>query len=193
MEDNQYFPEDIIRLDAGEVFVDCGACNGDSALEFSRRAPAYEHIYAFEPDPLQFELTKALLAFKKTKRCTVFNLALSHSERKLRFIADGGSSRIDASGELEVCVNSLDNILLNEAYRPTYIKMDIEGAELDALRGAERLIDRDHPKLAISVYHKPEDIWEIPHHILRRHPGYKLYLRQHAVFTETVCYGIWEG
>jgi hypothetical protein len=70
--------------------------------------------------------------------------------------------------------------------------MDIEGAELDALRGAEGIIERDHPRLAISVYHKPEDIWEIPHYILRRHPGYKLYLRQHAVFTETVCYGIWE-
>jgi FkbM family methyltransferase len=192
-EDEQYFSEDIIGLRENEVFVDCGALNGDTVLQFIRRAPTYEYIYSFEPEPLQFELTKALFTQKRIEYCKIFNLAVSHSKQRLRFVSDGDSSTIDNSGNQFVSADSLDNILLNEAHRPTYIKMDIEGAELDALRGVEKLIDRDHPKLAISVYHKIEDVWEIPHYIMRRHPGYRIYLRQHAAFTETVCYGIWEG
>ena len=73
----------------------------------------------------------------------------------------------------------------------TFLKMDIEGSELAALRGAERIIREQRPKLAICVYHKPEDLWEIPSLLLSYHPDYKLYLRHYSINeTETVLYAI---
>ena len=73
----------------------------------------------------------------------------------------------------------------------TFLKMDIEGSELAALRGAERIIREQRPKLAICVYHKPEDLREIPSLLLSYHPDYKLYLRHYSINeTETVLYAI---
>lgn len=71
------------------------------------------------------------------------------------------------------------------------IKMDLEGAELHALQGAEQTIRRYRPKLAVSIYHNPEDIWEIPELILKLHPDYRLYLRHYSIAAaETVVYAI---
>ena len=76
----------------------------------------------------------------------------------------------------------------------TFIKMDIEGSEIPALRGAKEIIETQKPKLAICVYHKPEDIWEIPELILDYVPEYRLYLRHYSItYTETVLYAIYEG
>ena len=73
----------------------------------------------------------------------------------------------------------------------TFIKMDIEGAELEALRGAESIIRKQRPKLAICVYHKPEDIWTIPMYILSLQNDYRLFLRHYSFGdTETVLYAI---
>ena len=71
----------------------------------------------------------------------------------------------------------------------TYVKMDIEGAELDALHGMEKMIKSDKPKLAISIYHKPEDLWEIPLYIYKLVPEYKFILRHHHHrIHETILY-----
>lgn len=73
----------------------------------------------------------------------------------------------------------------------TYIKMDIEGAEREALWGAQKTIMCHTPKLAVSVYHKPQDIWEIPAIILQYHPSYQLFLRYYTLFSEdTVLYAL---
>ena len=67
--------------------------------------------------------------------------------------------------------------------------MDIEGSEIPALLGARSIIQSDHPTLAISVYHRGDDLWEIPALLLEMNPGYRLYLRHHAhSICETVCY-----
>lgn len=73
----------------------------------------------------------------------------------------------------------------------SFIKMDIEGAELLALKGAQKLIKRDMPTLAICVYHTAQHLWQIPQWIRKYYPAYKLYLRHHTLIsTDTVCYGI---
>lgn len=86
-------------------------------------------------------------------------------------------------------VAAVDDVLWDKDV--TFIKMDIEGAELEALKGAGLTIQRCKPKLAICVYHKPEDIWEIPNLILDYYPDYKLYLRHYSLhFGETVLYAV---
>lgn len=92
-------------------------------------------------------------------------------------------------GAETVEVTSLDTEL--EGKEVTFIKMDIEGAELEALIGAESLIKKNRPKLAISIYHKMEDIIEIPQIILEYYPDYRLYLRHYSIITtETILYAI---
>ena len=72
------------------------------------------------------------------------------------------------------------------------IKLDIEGSEMCALEGARQIIERDHPKLAVCLYHKLEDLWTIPLWIKERFREYKFYIRHHSLMSEeTVLYAIW--
>ena len=90
---------------------------------------------------------------------------------------------------MKVEMVALDDLLANK--KPTFIKMDIEGGEYEALKGAEKIVREQHPKLAISVYHLPRDIFDIPALILSYYPDYKLYLRHYSPFVEeTILYAV---
>jgi hypothetical protein len=96
---------------------------------------------------------------------------------------------MDASGEIRIETDSVDHVC--EGEKVTFIKMDIEGAELEALKGARNTICRHRPKLAICVYHRQEDLVTIPQYILSLHEDYRLYLRHYGDFcTETVLYAV---
>lgn len=183
----QYF--DLPQMDLrNEYFVDVGALDGETTKYFLDH---FEngHAYVLEPNPEQFEITKSRLMGYGIE---LFPYGAYDENTALRFGVDDtdiSSSRISESGTLEIEVRRLDDLLGD---RPvTFLKMDIEGSELAALRGAERIIREQRPKLAICVYHKPEDMWEIPGFILNCHPDYKLYLRHYSIsYTETVLYAI---
>lgn len=97
-------------------------------------------------------------------------------------------SFISTEGELETEVDSIDHLIKEPV---TFIKMDIEGSEYQAILGAENMITRHKPKLAISVYHKPEDIWQLPLLIYQFNPGYQFYLRHYSFGNnETVLYAL---
>ena len=99
-------------------------------------------------------------------------------------------SRISKDGSNIVKVDSIDNVCRED--RVTFIKMDIEGSEAEALRGAEKIIRRDKPRLAISIYHKPQDYFEIPFLVKEMVPEYKLYIRHHKPSkNDTVLYAIY--
>lgn len=86
-------------------------------------------------------------------------------------------------------VDTLDDICAGKAV--SFIKMDIEGAELPSLRGAEKVIEKYHPKLAICIYHSDSDMLEIPEYIMGKYPSYSLYVRHHSQCSaETVLYAI---
>ena len=91
------------------------------------------------------------------------------------------------SGVNRIPVDSIDNVCSGD--KVTFIKMDIEGSEMEALKGAENVIKRDKPRLAICIYHKPEDLYEIPFWVKETVPEYKLYIRHHSnLQNETVLY-----
>ena len=118
-------------------------------------------------------------------------LGVWSKKEKLYFDAVGTcSSHIsEKEGDYVIETAALDEIIFDK--RPTYIKMDIEGAEQEALKGCRKIIQTYKPKLAICIYHKPEDLYEIPIMIKEINPEYKLYVRQYAnAWFDTVLYAV---
>lgn len=186
--DDQYFPPFVPR-DFYRSFVDGGSFVGDTLGDYLRRfGDDFDNFYAFEPDPGNCAKIRAVAG--EDRRIEVFNLALADSRQRMR-MEDILHPEYDASGgkALEIAADALDNVLRDK--RVTMIKMDIEGNELAALRGAESIIADSKPALAICVYHHPRDLWEIPLWIKTICPEHRLYLRHHSMTTyETVCYAI---
>ena len=186
----QYFiPELPLRPD--EAFVDAGAFDGDTLREFARRIPgkgAGAVYYAFECGGKNYE---ALQRNLKDMHCgfpvELYPLALWDKTEQLHFSAGGTSGEVDAAGEETVMAGRLDGILAGK--RVTWIKMDIEGAEMQALAGCAEIIKRQKPRLAICVYHKANDFYEIPRYIKSLRSDYQMLLRHHSALEfETVLY-----
>jgi FkbM family methyltransferase len=182
-----YHPTGLFECDEHEVYVDAGAFDGDSLTWFKERvANQYDRIIAFEPDPKTYaRLTKNFIG---DDRIQTFNAGLHRKKAQLRFRDDASRGAIfTEDGEISMNVVALDELLAGE--RASFIKMNIEGAEIDALYGAQHTIRRWRPKLAISVYHRPTDLWRIPQLVMEFSDQYDLFLRQHdGGVIETVLY-----
>lgn len=183
-DDIQYFPIDVFQPVQNEIFVDGGAFDGDTIRQFIHFCNNdFQKIYAFEPDFTNFGRLKSNL---QDKRINMYNGGLFNYTGKLNFAGDkGGSSRIDENGKNTIHVFSLDAMELPDE-KITFVKMDIEGSELCALHGMERIITAYKPRLAICIYHKFEDLWEIPLYIKSLVPEYKLYIRNYTTYLDEV-------
>ena len=180
-----------------EVFLDCGAFNGRTSKLFADWCKnKYEKIYAFEPEENNREKCRDTLQ-EAGARFEIVPYGLWDSKQTFTFITGkGGASHIEGmrttvsgGGTTKIDVDALDNILKGK--RASFIKMDLEGSELHALKGAKEIIKIYRPKLAISIYHKPEDMWELPDIILSYHSDYKLYIRHYSIAAEeTIMYAI---
>jgi FkbM family methyltransferase len=185
----QYFEPDLFTLTDEEVFVDGGAYTGDTVEEFlTKTNHQFSEIHSFEPEDSKIEEYNH--KFANVQRIHLHPFGLWNKKEVLRFNSNNaGDSGISNEGNIEIPVISLDEVL--EGKRVTFIKMDIEGAELEALRGAEKTIKKSNPKLAICVYHKPLDLVDIPLYIKELVPEYNIYLRHYGDdLYETVCYAI---
>ncbi len=184
----QYFDE-LVPLSAGEFFVDVGCFDCGTTVDFIKHCTNYGRIIAFEPNPI---LHKQCVAFIKEQGITkteIYNMGLWNKKESLTFSPKGAGGHISQDGEIIVEVNALDELLTDE--KVTFIKMDVEGAELKALQGMRDIIVKNKPKLAICVYHKPEDIIEIPSYIHGLVSEYKLYMRHYSMsVSETVLYAL---
>ena len=120
------------------------------------------------------------------------NLALGETASVVRFSSRGDmSSQIDGDGDVDVRQASLDALDIGMDIEPTFIKLDIEGAEPATLRGAKETLNRHRPILAVCVYHQPEHLFSIPLLINRLCPGYKFFLRRYAACCwEQICYAV---
>ena len=156
--------------------------------------PAFAgQIFALEPDPLNLQHLRDYvfdLDDDTRSRMTILPSAVGANCGKVSFESTGtASSVVNQAGSLLIDCVSLDEILKN--VKPTFIKMDIEGAELDALTGASRLIRENAPILAISVYHRPDDLWRIPLMMASLSSRYQYFLRAHnEEGWDLVCYAV---
>ena len=176
----QYFAEDIFRFGKDEVFVDCGGYIGDTAEQFVKRCRDYKRIYIYEPLEENIEKCRENLADIENIVIRQAGVGKESSEMVLR---GGGSSGSFAAttnpnaGDGDVLkIVSLDEDIKE---RVTFIKMDVECFEPEAILGAAGHIKNDSPKLAICLYHMISDLWEIPILITGINHDYKYYLRHY--------------
>ncbi len=190
-----YLPDDIFTLSQNEVFIDCGAFDGDTIRKFLlHQKNSFSRIVAFEPDPANFDRLReyvSALSHGISKNIALWQSAVGARKKRLRFEAFGSvSSSVSGGGSIEVECVPLDEVL-NDC-PPTYIKMDIEGAEPDALKGARGIIESHLPVLAICVYHCQDHLWRLPLFIHSLSAGrYHFFLRRYVdEFVDVVCYAV---
>jgi FkbM family methyltransferase len=186
---DQYFPG-LFSLTADECFVDCGSYTGDTIQCFiSQTDNCFRKVIAFEADPA---VVPGLRTFVRSigHRAVLHNAAVGTHNGVTRFAGDGvGGGCITTASGTEVACIRLDDALARE--RVSLIKMDIEGAELEALEGAHGVIWRDRPVLAICGYHKPDHLWRVLVSLKSLAPDSALFLRSHcADGLDTVCYAV---
>lgn len=149
----------------------------------------YRRIYAWDPDEENLNRLKENTRKFDNIVCIPYGMWSEKTELFFHSIGTGSSGIVEngADDVQRIKVDSIDNVCSGD--KVTFIKMDIEGSEVEALKGAVNVIKRDKPKLAICIYHKPEHLYEIPFWIKETVPEYKLYIRQHSdTASETVLY-----
>ena len=195
---NQYYPNGIIKFSDHELVVELGSFDGTTLRDFIERCPKYYCVYCFEPE-LRLQPYLEMIRMeeeKKGNRIVLVPKGAWDCEDTLQFYIDDsltGSSTLAMNygrrEAVEIETITIDKLI----HEPiTYIKMDIEGVELRALRGAVNQITTYRPKLAICVYHKTNDLLDIWNYLRKIVPGYRFYLRHHEKNngTETVLYAI---
>ena len=191
----QYF--DYFEARENEVFVDCGCFDGAICYNFAGwcGAKGFDRIYSFEADPKNYARAKEILA--PLGKCELFPYGTANVNKKVYFAADAfetsciiskeEAEKRNFEGVEEIETAALDDVL--EGKKITFIKMDIEGAEYEALQGVRKLIMENRPRMAISVYHKFEDFVTLADLVLKMHPDYRIAFRHYGYDDlETVMY-----
>jgi FkbM family methyltransferase len=180
----------VCEVEAGDTVIDLGAFNGNSSIVLSRHAGPSGKVLAFEPNPLTREMLARNLAAVDASNVEVIPAGVSDTPGELGFVQDGAASRFDPTGDVRVPVVTIDNLVAERNIeRLDFLKLDIEGYEMPALRGAGRTIYEHRPKIAVAVYHLHRDLYEIQAFIKRLSPWYKFYLRHnYTIDAEIVLF-----
>ena len=175
---DEYFNE-LTREYVYGGYVDCGAFDGDTITDFITFTHGnYSKIFAIEPDKQNFAKLKKHILENGYKNVELFNCGVWNKKDVLHFEERGDvGSNISESGNITVEVDAIDNMVGNCPI--SFIKMDVEGAELNALKGAVKTLEKFKPVLALSVYHRKEDLITIPQFIKTIYKDCKFYLRKH--------------
>lgn len=189
----QYVDDSVFIPDDNEVFIDAGAFDGQTTIDFAKWVNGkYKRIYCFEPAEAMFKR-----CCENFKRYNLSNIELIpagvYSENTtLNFnnqFDTSGAATISTNGTEIIECRTIDSVLNGK--EATYIKMDIEGSELEALKGAKNTIINYKPKLAVCIYHKTEDFYVIPEYIKSLRTDYKFYIRKYTPHHgEFVLYAI---
>ena len=187
----QYFTKGLFELSGDESYFDCGAFVGDTIAEFLKATGGtYNHIWAAEPDSSNYKKLMRYIEDEKLQNVEVVNKGIYGYAGKLPFQEEGSMlSMISEDSDNYIEVDTIDNIAAGKPV--SYIKLDVEGAELMALKGAEQTIRKYKPILGISIYHKERDLIDIPLYLKEIAPEYKFYFRVHKKLAiDTVLYAV---
>ena len=169
---------DILTPEPSEVYLDLGAYNGDTVREFLSYAPDCERIVAAEPDIKNYRKLQKFIEDNHLKQVETRNIGVWDSAGTIPFERRAGrNSAISSTAKTEVAVDSIDGMLAGG--RVTTIKMDVEGAERQAISGGRKTLRQYAPKLNIAAYHRTSDFFELPLLIKDFNPDYQIYLRHH--------------
>ena len=160
--------------------LDLGAYNGDTMREMLEYFPHLENITPVEPDPKTFKRLLKYLDTVEGISASPINAAVWSSEEGAIFSASGNrNSTLTATASYQHKVSEVPLITVDSlGLVPDYIKYDVEGAEMEALRGSAETIEKARPTLLVSLYHRSRDIFEIVNYLLDNYPDYKFYLRR---------------
>ena len=193
---DDYFPVDVVpRLPADTTFVDCGAYDGDTIRQFLRHQENdFNEIFAFEPDENNCAKLRDYVSTLPTDisgRIHIYNAGVGSKRTKMRFNPTGNTSAaFDTSGAAQVDVLPIQEIVTGSR-GAIYVKFDVEGAEWEAIEGMQRLIEVKQPRLAVSIYHRTDDLWQLPLYLKSLNPAYRLYLRtQGEDGMDVICYAV---
>lgn len=186
---NQYF--DYFLPEKDEIFLDGGSLDGITTKKFIEWCSGnYGAVYAFEPNPtMAEECRKNLERFAEPDKLFFYQYALWDRKEERNFDNSGGkwSAHIDDKGQFLIHTECIDSLLKDK--KVTFIKLDIEGSELQALSGAKECIQTNHPRMAVSVYHHADDMEKIMNYLLFLCPDYHFALRHyHSDAIETILY-----
>lgn len=169
-----YYDLDILECGKEDVLVDLGAYTGDSVCDYIKVYGAYKRIYAYEITPSTYQSLVRNVSQYPNVITMRKGVGSSKGEMFVEGESNGAGNRLQNTGDVEVEVVTLDEDIKEPI---TVIKMDIEGAEKDAILGASEHIRTEKPKLLVSTYHLPNDIFEIPYLINSIRADYKFYMR----------------
>ena len=164
----------LLSLNDNEIYADLGAYTGDTVWEFLQYVNGYKKIIAAEPDIKNYK--KLCKNTENLKNITCKNVCISKDNGKIAFAMNSGRNSLAGKGDTFIESINIDTLLKSGV---TFIKMDIEGQELNALLGAKTVLTQYAPKLNIAAYHKNEDLFEIPLLINKINQNYKIYMRHH--------------
>ncbi len=186
----QYF-EPFLKLKKGDVFVDVGGFDGQTASAFASRCPRYSEIHLFEPE--KKNISTARNVCHSLRDVYFHEVGLSDAKITLGILVGGSTSKVVSQGEgdYDIKLDTLDVQMFGK--KVSFIKMDIEGGELKALIGSREIIKINKPNLAICVYHKGYDIRVIYEYVIAINPHYKVYLRHYTEgILETVLFFVFK-
>ena len=169
----------FFSLSPGEIYADLGAYNGDTILQFVQLCPQYRRIYGMEPDIRTFR--KLLANTAHLERTSLWNACCDAQPQFVSFSAKGGRNSAIGQGRL-LSAYPLDALL--DGAPVSYIKLDVEGQEANALLGAQNSIAKYKPKLLVSAYHRSEDLFSLPLLVHSIRPDYQIFLRHHPYIPE---------
>ncbi len=187
---NLGFPDDIMQFKKNEIFVELGANNGDTFKSFIKTCPGYRAAWLFEPEDCYQPILMSIRDEETKKRKTVHIIKKGAWDKDdiISFLSTSEGSGTVIERELEGVTTKIEMTTIDKTISDvvTFIKMDIEGAELKALRGAAHQIKTNRPKLAVCVYHKCVDLLEIWHFLHSLVPDYRFYLRAHTPLWDDI-------
>lgn len=165
--------DSFLKLTDNETYLDLGAYNGDTVLDFYNRTTSYNEIIAVEPSARSFK--KLNENTEHIDNVQYVNEYVSDTKRMIEISKGRGRGTAKTGSGVEVLANTVDNIV--DGRKITFLKADVEGEEIAMLKGAKNTIKNCLPKMQIACYHKSDDLWTIPEAVLKIAENYDVYMR----------------